>query len=429
MAIEVIMPKLGATMEEGVIDSWLVKIGEFVEEGDPIAEIQTDKIVLEVEAELSGYLLQTLYNVGDTVKVHEIIAYMGEEGESLPEGNEVVVENPGLAVIEDATTAIRKTPAANKLAKDQGIALSAVQGTGPKGRVHKKDVEVYLESQSVKITPLARKITETLNIDANELTGSGHNGKITKTDVLDSVVPTQQSVESTVSHNVKKKPFKGIRKVIAERMAESYYSAPHVTLSVEINMAQSVLLRTQLLPLIEKQTGYRLSYNDLIIKAVAQAMKHNKSLNVSLQGDEIYQYEEVNIGFAVALDDGLVVPVIKQVDQLSLSDIVMASKEVVTNIKNGKLNPAYFEAGTFTISNLGMYAVDTFTPIINQPQSAILGVGRIVEKPVVKNKEVMIEPTMHLSLSFDHRIIDGAPAAQFLTDLKELLENPMKMLA
>lgn len=362
MAIEVIMPKLGATMEEGVIDSWLVKIGEFVEEGDPIAEIQTDKIVLEVEAELSGYLLQTLYNVGDTVKVHEIIAYMGEEGESLPEGNEVVAENPGLAVIEDATTAIRKTPAANKLAKDQGVALSAVQGTGPKGRVHKKDVEVYLESQSVKITPLARKITETLNIDANELTGSGHNGKITKTDVLDSVVPTQQSVESTVSHNVKKKPFKGIRKVIAERMAESYYSAPHVTLSVEINMAQSVLLRTQLLPLIEKQTGYRLSYNDLIIKAVAQAMKHNKSLNVSLQGDEIYQYEEVNIGFAVALDDGLVVPVIKQVDQLSLSDIVMASKEVVTNIKNGKLNPAYFEAGTFTISNLGMYAVDTFTP-------------------------------------------------------------------
>ena len=427
MVNEIIMPKLGATMEEGFIVSWIVNEGDFVEEGDPIAEIQTDKIVLEIEAETSGFLLKKLYGAGVTVNVHEIIAYMGAENntlENIPvieKENDSQQENQVLQVLDKP----RKTPAANKLAKENNIALSLVPGTGPNNRIQRKDIENYLNQESSSMTPLAKKIAKDLNVNQNELTGTGHNGKITKIDVLSSMqTPTAKEEIS----NITKIPLKGMRKVIAERMSESYYTAPHVTLNVEINMAECVSLRKQLIPIIEKETSHRLSYNDLIIKAVAHTLTKNKSLNISLQKDEIYQYQEINIGFAVALDEGLVVPVIKNTNKLGLSEIVSNSKQLITNIKSGKLDPKYFEQGTFTISNLGMYAVDTFTPIINQPQAAILGVGRIVEKPVVKDGDILINPMMHLSLSFDHRIIDGAPAAQFLTDLKEYLENPMKML-
>lgn len=427
MATEILMPKLGATMEEGIIVSWMANEGDLIEEGDPIAEIQTDKIVLEVEAETTGYLLKTLYEPGTSVNVHEVIAYMGDENESVERSNTVASATPAPQPLTEHTTKPRKTPAAHKLAKENKIALSSIQGTGPNNRIQRQDVEDYLKQQSSSITPLAKKIAADLQVSPNEITGTGHNGKITKQDVLATTqAPTTRKEE--VTSNVTKTPLKGMRKVIAERMAESYYTAPHVTLSVEINMSECVSLRKQLIPIIEKETGHRLSYNDLMIKAVAHTLSKNKSLNISLQEDEIYQYEDIHIGFAVALDEGLVVPVIKNADKLGLSDIVNTSKQLVSAIKSGKLHPEYFEHGTFTISNLGMYAVDTFNPIINQPQSAILGVGRIVEKPVVKNSEMVINPTMQLSLSFDHRIIDGAPAAQFLTDLKDYLENPMKML-
>ncbi|MCP1146742.1 dihydrolipoamide acetyltransferase family protein [Lysinibacillus endophyticus] len=427
MATEVLMPKLGATMEEGTIVSWIANEGDLIEEGDPIAEIQTDKIVLEVEAETTGYLLKTLFEPGTTVNVHEVIAYIGDADEPIETSATLVSETSAPPVVLEDGVKPRKTPAANKLARENNIPLSSINGTGPNNRIQLKDVEDYLKQQSSSITPLAKKMAVDLQVSPNEITGTGHNGKITKQDVLASTkAPT--IVKEEAKPNVTKTPLKGMRKVIAERMAESYYTAPHVTLSVEINMSECVALRKQLIPIIEKETGHRLSYNDLMIKAVAHTLSKNKSLNISLQKDEIYQYEDVNVGFAVALDEGLVVPVIKNADKIGLSGIVNSSKQLVSNIKNGKLHPEYFEQGTFTISNLGMYAVDTFNPIINQPQSAILGVGRIVEKPVVKNGEIAIDPTMQLSLSFDHRIIDGAPAAQFLTDLKDYLENPMKML-
>ncbi|TSI08319.1 dihydrolipoamide acetyltransferase family protein [Lysinibacillus sp. BW-2-10] len=427
MATEIVMPKLGATMEEGMIVSWMANEGDLIEEGDPIAEIQTDKIVLEVEAETTGYLLKTLYEPGTTVNVHEVIAYMGNKNEPVEIPNTVVSETQAPQPGTENGAKPRKTPAANKLAKDHNISLSFIQGTGPNNRIQRKDVEEYLKQESSSITPLAKKIAEDLQVSPNEIIGTGHNGKITKQDVL-ATTQAPTIIKEEVKPNVTKTPLKGMRKVIAERMAESYYTAPHVTLSVEINMSECVALRKQLIPIIEKETGHRLSYNDLMIKAVAHTLSKNKSLNISLQKDEIYQYEDINVGFAVALDEGLVVPVIKNADKIGLSGIVNSSKQLVSNIKSGKLHPEYFEQGTFTISNLGMYAVDTFNPIINQPQSAILGVGRIVEKPVVRNGEVVINPTMQLSLSFDHRIIDGAPAAQFLTDLKDYLENPMKML-
>jgi len=427
MAREVVMPKLGATMEEGIIVSWLVNDGEFIEEGDPIAEIQTDKIVLEVEAESSGHLLKKLYDAGSTVKVHEVIAYMGEENEAIEQTENFSQSKDNKLEEVNEQEKVRKTPAANKLAKDNGVDLSLVSGTGPNSRVQKQDVENYLQQDTSKITPLAQKMVQDLKIDDKDLIGSGQHGKITKKDVLSAVTKTTSASERE-SSQLKKVPLKGMRKVIAERMSESYYTAPHVTLTTEINMTECVILRKQLLPVIEKETGYRLSYNDLIVKAVAHTLSKNKALNISLQNNEIYFYEEVNIGFAVSLDEGLVVPVIENTDQIGLAEIVKRSKEIVANIKNGKLSPEYFENGTFTISNLGMYAVDSFTPIINQPQSAILGVGRIVEKPVVKNGEVVINSMMQLSLSFDHRVIDGAPAAQFMTDLKENLENPFRML-
>ncbi|MGG0790904.1 dihydrolipoamide acetyltransferase family protein [Peribacillus simplex] len=443
MATEVVMPKLGATMEEGTIVSWLVQIGETVEEGDPIAEIQTDKIVLEIEAETTGVLLKTLYDAGAVVKVHENIAYLGEENESvedlekqspsvsLQSAEEQIATPAEESAIQTRQLAsgykIRRTPAARKLAKDTQIDLRNFTGSGPLGRIQKIDVEKYLAEHSQKITPLAKKIAEDQEIDYRGITGSGTRGKIVKDDIITGSASENNGNQANVQDE-RRVPFIGMRKVIADRISSSAYTAPHVTLLSEIDMTKCVSLRKDLLPVIEKAEGLRISFNEILIKATAFALKLHPGMNISLEGNEIVYHFNINIGLAVAVPDGLVVPVLKDVEQKGLATITREAKMIGKQAREGKLSPDDMRESTFTISNLGMYAVDGFTPIINTPNAAILGVGRIQEKPVSVNGEVVVRSMMNLSLSFDHRIIDGAPAAAFLTDLKDTLENPLKLM-
>ncbi|TQR18769.1 dihydrolipoamide acetyltransferase family protein [Psychrobacillus soli] len=441
MASEVVMPKLGATMEEGTIVSWLVQVGELVEDGDPIAEIQTDKIVMEIEAETTGVLLKTLYDAGTAVKVHEVVAYLGDEGESaeglgddLSKSTKAFGEkleqtvNETTAINEVSVWAcdkIRRTPAARKLAEESQLNLYDIAGSGPLGRIQKIDVENYLQQQDTKrITPLAKKIADDQGIDYKQIEGTGSHGKIRKEDL----VSTPVTNEKVMVLADKRMPFKGMRKVIADRISASAYTAPHVTLLSEIDMTNCVALRQDLLPIIEKVEGLRISFNEILIKATAFALKQNPNINISLEGQEIVYHSHVNIGMAVAVPDGLVVPVLRNVDQKGLAAITSEAKGIGKQARDGKLSPDDMQGSTFTISNLGMYAIDGFTPIINSPNAAILGIGRIQKKTVVVNDELAIRSMMNLSLSFDHRIIDGAPAAAFLTDLKDVLENPFKLM-
>lgn len=437
MAEKVVMPKLGATMEEGTIDEWLVEVGEEIEEGDPIVAIQTDKITIEVEAETTGVLLKKLYDSGEKVPVQKVIAYIGAANESVDEdvsddkqdeksmSSQAPAEENTEKFENPIINHVRRTPIARRLAEENNISITEISGTGPHGRIQKIDVEKHLKQSVQKITPLAKKISASEEIDVSSIMGTGVNGKIIKDDVI-------RAAEYSHDHTnkpSKKVSFKGMRKVIADRISESYYSAPHVTLFSEIDMTEAVTLRKKLLPVIEEIEGIRISFNDIMIKATTLSLKKNPNINVSLENKkDIIHHTNINIGFAVAVPDGLVVPVLRNVDKKGIGHIAKESKELAGQAREGSLLPEEMQGSTFTISNLGMYAVDGFTPIINQPNAAILGVGRITEKPVVIEGNVEVRSMMTLSLSFDHRIIDGAPAAKFLTDLKVALENPYQLL-
>ncbi|WP_040203166.1 dihydrolipoamide acetyltransferase family protein [Neobacillus jeddahensis] len=443
MAKEIFMPKLSSTMEVGTLLQWLKEEGESVEIGEPLFEIMTDKINIEVEAYDAGILLKKYVEVDDQVPVNQIIGYIGVADETIPDvspgisGTEEVgmkhqavsAETSSLVEVSadnnQQTEKPRATPAARKLARVNQLTLTAIKGSGPNGRVHRKDVIAVLEgaTTSPKATPLARKLAAGEQIDLAAVTGSGINGKITKMDVVAST-PKKETIPVPAT----RKKMSGMRKVIAERMAHSAYTAPHVTLTTDVDMTKVKELRASLLPIVEKQTDLRLSYTEVLIKASAAALSRHPEVNVSIEGDEILQHEHIHIGLAVAVPGGLMVPVVKDVLRKGLAELTQAAKEIGQRARENKLLPEQLKGSTFTISNLGMYAIDAFTPIINQPESAILGVGRILDKPVAINGALEIRPMMTLSLSFDHRAIDGAPAAAFLTELKQILENPFELL-
>ncbi|MGE8203745.1 dihydrolipoamide acetyltransferase family protein [Heyndrickxia sp. NPDC080065] len=442
MAKEIFMPKLSSTMEVGTLLQWFKEEGDSVELGEPIFEIMTDKINIEVEAYEDGILLKKYYEADDEIPVNQIIGYIGEKNENVPEVSPGVSSNDSSITEEEVQKdkteleelfsaagstsyeKVRATPAARRVAREKQIELPGVQGSGPKGRIQEKDVHALSirSKDEVKITPLAKKIAESNQVNLDTIAGTGMNGKIVKEDVTKSLqVPDQKTL-------LKRKKLSGMRKVIADRMQQSVTTAPHVTLTSDIDMTNVKELRAQLLPIIEKQTGYRLSFTEVIVKAVGQVLSRYPAVNASLIKDEIIYNEEVNIGLAVAVEDGLMVPVLKHVNVKGLAALTTEAKEIGKNAREQKLLPEQMKGSTFTISNLGMYAVDAFTPIINLPETAILGVGRIQEKPVVVNQKIEIRPMMTVSLSFDHRVIDGAPAAEFLTELKRVLEQPFELL-
>ncbi|MXQ52377.1 dihydrolipoamide acetyltransferase family protein [Shimazuella alba] len=409
MAKEVFMPKLGMTMETGTIMKWLVQEGEEVTAGDIILEVMTNKINIEVEAYETGTMLKILYEEGEEVPVNQAIAYIGKKGEEVGEFSQPTMnsqlnsqvtedkksEEPVTEKKEKNGGKSRATPSARKLAREHDLQLTEIQGTGPNGRIHRKDVKAHIDNQI---------------------------------DTLPSVA--YEDLAQKVEHKKDTETFKvtGMRKIIGDRMKQSISQAPHVTLHSEVDMSEAIRLRQQLLPIIEEKIGLRISYTEIILKAVGVTLRDHPMMNATLVNGEIYLNSRIDIGLAVSHSDGLLVPVIQGVDRLGMAQLSEQSKKLARAAREGKLIPNQLQGGTFTVSNLGMYRVDQFTPIINLPETAILGVGQIKERPIGVNSEIVLKPMMSLSLSFDHRTVDGAPAAAFLTQLVDTLEHPANLL-
>ncbi|MEZ7725161.1 dihydrolipoamide acetyltransferase [Gemella sanguinis] len=461
MAVEVIMPKAGSEMEEGEIVQWFKNEGDHVEEGEVLLEIVTDKVNMEVEAEATGTLLKILAQAGDVVPVVQTIAWIGEPGEKIPGANESGEVAPAETIVEkkvDYTpvkevekvdySGLRATPAARAYARKKGIDLSKVKGSGPKGRIHKDDVLDYKLNSKVKISPLAERIAKIEGINTESIVGTGPNGKIMKADIM-AVLHGAPKVEAAPKAEVAAKapkapkapnenqwgvvetvPMSPMRKVISKRMSESYFSAPTFVVNVEVDMTELLALRKKVVDAIIEETGKKATVTDFISLAVIKSLMKHPYVNASLSSDEkeMYLHHYVNLSIAVGMDSGLVVPVIKGADKMSLKELVVASKEITTKALNGKLKPDEMADSTFTISNLGMYGVKSFVPIINQPNTAILGVSATVPKPVVYNGEVTVRPIMTLTLTADHRVVDGLEGAKFMKTLKEAIENPLSLL-
>ena len=461
MAVEVIMPKAGSEMEEGEIVQWFKNEGDHVEEGEVLLEIVTDKVNMEVEAEATGTLLKILAQAGDVVPVVQTIAWIGEPGEKIPGASESGEVAPAETIIEkkvDYTpvkevekvdySGLRATPAARAYARKKGIDLSKVKGSGPKGRIHKDDVLDYKLNSKIKISPLAERIAKIEGINTESIVGTGPNGKIMKADIM-AVLHGATKVEAAPKAEVAPKapkapkapnenqwgvvetvPMSPMRKVISKRMSESYFSAPTFVVNVEVDMTELLALRKKVVDAIIEETGKKATVTDFISLAVIKSLMKHPYVNASLSSDEkeMYLHHYVNLSIAVGMDSGLVVPVIKGADKMSLKELVVASKEITTKALNGKLKPDEMADSTFTISNLGMYGVKSFVPIINQPNTAILGVSATVPKPVVYNGEVIVRPIMTLTLTADHRVVDGLEGAKFMKTLKEAIENPLSLL-
>lgn len=407
MATEIIMPQLGLTMEEGTIAKWIKQVGDKVAVGDVLVEITTDKLSSEIESEVEGVLLKIVAQEGEDIPVKGLLAIIGAEGEQV-----------GAA----------SAPAAKK---------EEVQTEAPKVEALPKAASVT-EGGRVKASPLAKKIASELGVDLSTVAGSGPNGRIVQKDVLAAEVkpavvekaapevkaaPAAAPVQPANADVVK--PLTNMRKVIAKRMQQSKNTAPHVTITTEVNVDKTIALRSKL---NAKNADVRFSYTDILVKMCATALRNYPKINASITEDSMIFHDKINIGVAVALDDGLIVPVVSNADRKGLKAITKETKDLINKARTNTLSPDEMSGATFTISNLGSYDIDGFTPVINLPEAAILGVGRIVKKPIVnENDEIVPASMMVLSMSFDHRVVDGAQAAEFLKALKGYLEDPDNM--
>lgn len=431
MATEIVMPQLGLTMTEGTIVKWRKNVCDEVKTGEVLAEITTDKITNEIEAPCDGVVLMIKVPEGETVPVKSLIALIGTEGEAVDEATqdntEVTADKTEEVFTEDApievdakTTGewIKASPAARKLARNNNIDLALITATGPNDRIVERDVKSFIESeQQVRITPLAAKAAQEHGVDIHRIKVEG---RITKDDVMTYV----QKEVAADSETKEIEPLTGMRKVIAERMTMSWQTTPHVNMTTEVDM----LAASELKKRIEKALGEKVSFTEIIVKCVAKALSEFKMLNNSIVNNGVKVNSDINIGVAVAISNGLVVPVIRNADRLSISGLKDELKKTVAKAREGQFTPDDLTGGTFTISNLGMLGVDQFTPVINPPEAAILGVCRMVEKPIVVNGEIIVRPRMNLCLSFDHRLIDGALAAQFLQRISSFLEEPLLLI-
>ncbi|PJJ66801.1 pyruvate dehydrogenase complex dihydrolipoamide acetyltransferase [Chryseobacterium geocarposphaerae] len=410
--VEVItMPRLSDTMTEGKVAKWHKNVGDTVKEGDLLAEIETDKAVQDFESEFNGVLLKQGVEEGGAAPVDSVLAIIG------PAGTDIT----GVGAAKSATPSSEK---------------SAEQKTEAKAEEKAAPVVSSSSTDRVAISPLAKKMAQDKGVDINSIQGSGENGRIVKKDIENyqpsakpaasapSASPAAQVALSFVQGEDTETPNSQVRNVIAKRLSESKFSAPHYYLMVEINMDKAIEARKE----INSLPDTKISFNDMIIKATAVALRKHPQVNSSWAGDKIIHRGNINIGVAVAIPDGLVVPVLKNTDQMNYTQISAAVKDMASRAKSKGLKANEMEGSTFSISNLGMFGIETFTSIINQPNSAILSVGAIIEKPVVKNGQIVVGNIMKLSLACDHRVVDGATGAQFLQTLKTYLENPLTLL-
>ena len=407
------MPRLSDTMEEGTVASWFKKVGDDVEEGEILAEIETDKATMEFESFYSGTLLHIGLSEGDSAKVDSLLAIIGPSGTDISQhlsGNfdKIKVDNNQKSdIISDENPEIKE------------VAVKEVSS-----KISENPV-----SDRIFISPLAKKLANDKNIDISSIKGTGENGRIIKSDIENYKEPAVQAATQTTLatedvHDFKEVGHSQMRKVIAKRLAESKFSAPHYYLNVELDMSETIAFRKQCNTIPDT----KISFNDIIIKACAVALRNNPSVNSQWFDDRIRYNNFVNIGVAVGVDDGLIVPVLKNADKMSIAEISSSVKELAGLGRDKKLTPEMMQGSTFTISNLGMFGIESFTSIINPPNSVILSVGAIVQKPVVKEGEIVVGNTMKLTLACDHRVVDGLTGSKFLQALKPLIENPLSML-
>ena len=437
MAKVIVMPKLGLTMTEGTLSKWLKHEGEAVKEGEPLFEVETDKLTNTIEAAASGTLLKIALPEGGVAPCMEPVAVIGEPGEdfaSLLGGAAPAEEKPAAPAAAPAASAaparkpgerVLASPAAKKLAKELGIDLALVPGTGPKGRVTEDDVRNYKPAAEpaepkVKASPLAAKVAADIGLELKDLPAKG---RVMAADILAAVqkggsAPAEEAPrEETV-------PMNGMRKAIARNMQNSHMTSPTVTFNLGIDMTELKRVREQL-----KAADLKVSYTDILVKVVAKALTEFPVLNCSVVDDKIVYKHYVNMGVAVALDNGLVVPNVRDADKKGIAEISAEVKELAKKAREGGLGMDALTGGTFTITNLGMYGIESFSPIINQPEVAILGVNTMQDKVVVVDGEICVRPIMNLSLTADHRVVDGSVAAQFLQRVKALMEKPGLLLA
>jgi pyruvate dehydrogenase E2 component (dihydrolipoamide acetyltransferase) len=405
MAEVVRMPKMSDTMTEGVLAKWHKKVGDKVKSGDLVAEVETDKATMDFESFQEGTILYIGVEEGKAVPVDAIIAVLGKEG-------------------EDFKSLLTESPAAATPAAPVAAAPAAIVEASPVAPVAAAPTVISTSSDArVKASPLAKKIAQEKGINLNQISGSAENGRITKKDVENfkggTSMPAFVGVEKYTEV-----PVSQMRKTIAKRLSESLFTAPHFYLKMNIEMSSAMEARK----IINDVAPVKISFNDLVLKAVALSLKQHPKVNSSWLGDKIRYNEHVNIGVAVAVEDGLLVPVVRFADGKALSQISTEVKTFVQKAKDNKLQPADWEGSTFTISNLGMFGIDDFTAIINPPDACILAVGGIQEQPVIKNGQVVPGNVMKVTLSCDHRAVDGATGAAFLQTLKQFLEEPMRML-
>lgn len=442
---DVILPMLGETMNDGVIVEWMKAMGEPVKRGDVLFAVETDKAILEVEASAEGFLREILTPAGERVPVLAVVARLTDtmdeplgparqqkaaepvSGPVAPPSVEPPVPAP------DAPGRLFATPRARKLAEEEGVDLAKIVGTGQGGRIVEKDVAAYLAA-ALKVTPVARRLAESLDVDVNAVAGTGPAGRVTKEDVLKASprvseaapLPSLAAPSAPPARVLVETPMTGVRAIIAQRMHTSHVTTAPTSLTVEVDATPFAALREKLKTRFAKELGFNISYNDLLMVITAKALRRFPAVNARLDeaAGVIHQLDEINISLAMDTKRGLIVPVVRDVDRKGLLEIARITNDLVQRTRAGKVLPDELAGGTFTITNLGMYDIDAFAPIINLPEIAILGVGRIQDKPAVYNGEICIRKLMWMSLTFDHRLVDGGPASRFLQYIKQLVEDP-----
>ncbi len=422
------MPALEMAQETGRVLKWLKAEGDAVKKSEPLMEIETDKVTVEFEAPASGILGGIRARAGDVIPVGQTIAWILAPGETAPVETQNV--ETGRAIRTQAAP-INASPVARQIAQEHGIDLARVKPSG--GRIEKADVLAYLAraptpspsgrgGQGVRApaSPKAQRLAKEQGVDIAALQGSGPEGAVLAADVLTASPDARRSTSGALST---------IWRVMAERMTQSWTSVPHFYLTREVAAGALVEMRARITPAVEKQNGTKPTYTDLLVKLVATVLRDHPRVNASWTDGTLRLNNEISVGIATAIEDGLIVPVIHRADQLSIAEIAKRRDDLVSRANAGKLRPADIAGGTFTITNLGMYNVDAFSAIINPPQAAILAVGRIADRVVPVNGQPAVRPMMIVTLSCDHRVVDGARAAKFLDDFTNLLEEPWGLLA
>jgi len=427
----IIMPMLGDTMEQGTIVRWIVSEGDHITKGDLLFEVETDKAINEVGSSFTGTLGKIIYGDGCSVDVLSVIGFILEPGEDAPDiwPHPTLLKPDADVTIDEGKRAIagtKGTLAINELADEQISDRSGGVGTGEEGLIHTEVMHADLESKtkpdapaSAKIvaSPRAKTLAQKEGISLNAIKGTGPGGRIQEGDVLKFL-----KSETVVAPS-------RLQQITAERMTTSFRTVPHFYLRIEIDATELVEWRNKLLPIILHSTGVRLTITDMLVLLLSKAIRRHPRLNATWMEDGIRLMQDINIGVAAAVDDGLIVPVIRQVDQKSLEQIACARRSLVEKAVQGKLAWSDLDGGTFTLTNLGMFGIDDFDAIINPPQSAILAVGKIAERVVSEGGVPVGKPTVRMSLAVDHRVLDGVVATRFLMDLKDMVENPEEHIA